>query len=330
MVRRGEGKPWQDLSVLLAGCGSVGRRHARVLTDLGVRDIRACDPNAAQLANLVAETPNVRAVDSYQAGLGEEPDAVFVLTPPKLHIPMAIEALDGGSNVFCEKPLADTSADVPQLRQKLAERDLVFMVGLCFRFHEGVLAARSMLEEGRIGRLVSLRGFIGEHMPDMRPDYRDLFSARYSGAFDCMHDIDLVLWFADREPREVRAIYGTYSDIGIEAPDLVEILLDFPDRTLGTVHLDFFQRPRRRYLELVGTEGQIMLEFAAWDECTVSLYEVATGQWQHDRRNTRRNDMFADEDRAFLSAVAMGSDPGCGIDEALRSILIVEAAQNQG
>lgn len=329
MVRRGEGKAWQDVSVLLAGCGSVGRRHARVLTEMGVRDVRACDPNPAQLAALLAESRTIRGVPSYVDGLAEQPDAVFVLTPPKLHIPMAIEALDAGANVFCEKPLADSSADVPRLRARLAESDLRFMVGLCFRFHEGVLASKAMLDAGRIGRLVSLRGFIGEHMPDMRPDYRDLFSARYSGAFDCMHDIDLVLWFADRQPRKVSAAYGTYSDIGIDAPDLVEILLDFPERTLGTVHLDFFQRPRRRYLELVGTEGQITLEFASWDECTVSLYEVTTGQWTHDHRKTRRDDMFADEDRAFLKAVVEGTDPGCGLDDALRSILVVEAAQRQ-
>lgn len=329
MVRRGEGKPWQDVSVLLAGCGSVGRRHARVLTELGVHDIRACDPNPAQLAALVAESPAVRPVSSYQAGLEQQPDSVFVLTPPKLHIPMTIEAFDSGANVFCEKPLADTSTDVSLLRERLAETGLVFMVGLCFRFHEGVLAAKAMVDAGRIGRLVSLRGFIGEHMPDMRPDYRDLFSARYSGAFDCMHDIDLVLWFAGRDPRSVKATYGTYSDIGIEAPDLVEILLDFPDRTLGTVHLDFFQRPRRRYLELVGTKGQITLEFASWDECTLSVYEVDTGRWAHDHRKTRRDDMFADEDRTFLRAVAEGGDPGCGVDEALSSILVVEAAQRQ-
>lgn len=330
MVRRGKGKPWQDVSVLLAGCGSVGRRHARVLTALGVRDIRACDPNAAQLATLVAESPTVRPAGSYEAGLADQPDTVFVLTPPKLHIPMAIAAFDAGASVFSEKPLADTSTDVPLLRERLAATDLAFMVGLCFRFHEGVLAAKAALDSGRIGRLVSLRGFIGEHMPDMRPDYRDLFSARYSGAFDCMHDIDLVVWFAGRDPRSVKAVYGTYSDIGIEAPDVVEILLDFPERTLGTVHLDFFQRPRRRYLELVGTQGQITLEFASWDECTLSIYDANTGQWTHDRRETRRDDMFADEDRAFLRAVAEGGDPGCGIDEALRSILVVEAAQRGG
>lgn len=37
-------KNWNESSVLIGGCGSIGKRHARVLHALGVKDIRACDP----------------------------------------------------------------------------------------------------------------------------------------------------------------------------------------------------------------------------------------------------------------------------------------------
>jgi predicted dehydrogenase len=184
-----------------------------------------------------------------------------------------------------------------------------------------------MLDAGRIGRLVYVRATIGEHMPEMRPDYRTLFSAQYSGAFDCMHDIDLALWLAGRDPQSVKALYGNYSDIGIEAPDLVEMLLDFPGRVMGSVHLDFFQRPRTRTLELVGSEGKLELEYASWDSCTLSHYDVATGNWARTTMATRRDDMFADEDRVFLTAVAEGAPVSCTYNEAMRSIRIVEAAQ---
>lgn len=318
---------WQGIPVLLAGCGSIGKRHARVLAALGVREIWACDPNPEQLTGLIRETPQVRPVESYEAGLRLRPGAVFVLTPPKLHVPMSLAALDAKCPVFCEKPLADTSAGVLELAQRVAATGLTYMVGLCFRYHAGVRQAREQLRAGRIGRLVSVRALIGEHMPDMRPDYRDLFTAKYSGAFDCMHDIDLALWFADQPVRAVHAVYGTYSDIGIEAPDVVELLLDFPERCVGSVHLDFFQRPRRRQLELMGTEGLITLEFASWDHCTVSSYTASDRVWTHLTLPTRRDDMFADEDADFLRAVADNLPVTCTIAEALKSLKVVEAAQ---
>lgn len=318
---------WQALSVLLVGCGSIGKRHARVLTELGVHEIQAFDPNPDQLAALVHESPQVRPVLSFEAGLASKPDAVFVLTPPKLHVPLSVQALNAGRAVFCEKPLADTSAGVSALDELVQQTGLTYMVGLCFRYHMGVRQARAMLDAGRIGRLVSVRAMFGEHMPDIRPDYRSLFTAKYSGAFDCMHDIDLALWFAGQPVRTVRAVYGTYSDIGIEAPDMVEILMDFPDRCVGSVHLDFFQRPRRRQLDLIGTAGLITLEFASWDQYTLSQYSATDETWTRTTAPTRRDDMFADEDREFLKAVAGSLPVSCTIAEALRSIEVVEAAQ---
>ena len=148
------------------------------------------------------------------------------------------------------------------------------MVGLCFRYHKGLLKARQIVDAGRIGRIVSIRALMGEHLPDVRPDYRDLYLAKYNGAFELMHDIDLAIWFAGQEARTVHSIHGRFSDIGIEAPDLVEILLEFPDRCVASVHLDFFQLPRRRQIELMGTRGTITVEFASWNECAISVFDA--------------------------------------------------------
>ena len=79
-------------------------------------------------------------------------------------------------------------------------------------------------------------------------------------------------------------IYGTYSDIGIQSPDVVELLLDFEDRCTANVHLDFFQSPRRRQIELIGTSGVILVEFARWERCKLSVYELSS---KLDSRGTK-------------------------------------------
>ena len=268
-------KAWKELSVLVAGCGSIGKRHARVLNSLGVTDIRVCDPVPEQRQSLSAELPAVRMYDSYEAGLCDRPDTVVICTPPGMHIPMACRAVEAGCHVLTEKPLSDTTAGIEALESLAESRSKKLMVALCFRYHDGLVRAKRYLDSGRIGRLVSIRALVGEHLPDIRPDYRTLYIAAHNGAFELMHEIDLALWYAGQTVRKVHCVYGTYSDIGIQAPDLVEILMDFQDRCVASVHLDFFQRPRRRQIELIGVGGVITVEFARWDRCTVSVYEAA-------------------------------------------------------
>jgi len=315
-----------ELSVLIAGCGSIGKRHARVLRGLGVKDLRACDPVAAQAESLLRETP-VRMFSSYAEGLASRPDCVWIGTPPKQHIPMALEAIAAGAHVFCEKPLSDTGVGIDELAATACRAGRSVGVGLCFRFHDGLRKAKAILESGRFGRLVCVRCLVGENFPTVRPDYKTMFSSVHGGAFDLSHEVDLAAWYAGRPVKKVQAMAGPFSDIGIEAPDVAEILIEFEGRCLGNIHLDFFQLPRRRQTELICTAGVIIVEFARWDRCELSTCG-ADGQWAREEIKTDRDDMFRAEDLSFLEAVAAGLPVVYGIDEARKSVEIIEQAQD--
>ncbi len=319
----------QNLSVLIAGCGSIGKRHARLLAELGLTDLRACDPNPQQLQGLLAEVPAVEPVESFASGLAAQPDCVWILTPPQLHIPMAMEALTAGCHVFSEKPLCETTEEVPALERLIAGSGLKMMVGLCFRYHEGLRHAKELLDGDAIGRLVSVRALMGEHLPDIRPDFRQVWTPTgiSGGAFDLIHDIDLAIWYAGQPVRRVESVWGSYSDIGIDVPDVVEVLIDFEDRCCASVHLDFFQRPRRRQIELIGTGGVITVEFADWNSCTVSTWCQETGEWAVEQLRTDRDDMFRAEDCEFLEAVAGDKPIQCTVSEALKSTEVVATAR---
>jgi predicted dehydrogenase len=325
-------KVWRNLSVLIVGCGSIGKRHARVLNGLGVADLRACDPLPEQRASLLAQVPTVKMYETFEAGLADRPDTVLIGTPPWLHVPQAAQAIRAGCHVLSEKPLSDSTDGLDDLVALAAAEQKKVMVAHCFRYHDGLLKAKAALDAGRIGRLVSVRAMVGEHLPDVRPDYRNLFSAQHGGAFDLMHDIDLAIWYAGLPVRQVYALSGSYSDIGITAPDVAEILIGFEgrgahDRCLATVHLDFFQRPRRRQIELIGTAGVIVVEFARWDRCTVSIYEAMKAAWEHEELVTDRDDMFRAEDREFLEAVAEDKPIRCTIAEGRKAVEVVLACQ---
>ena len=319
-----EMRPWKDMRVLIAGCGSIGKRHASVLNRLGISDMLLYDPDEAQMASLMQEVPCSRPYKSYELALAERPDAVFVLTPTQYHIPMAVQAIEADAHVFIEKPLSDSMEGIPKLKALATQKHRKVMVGFCFRYHEGIVKAKKLVEEGKIGRLVSIRSLMGEHLPDVRSDYKTLFSSTHTGAFDLIHDLDLALWFAGQPCRKIHCIYGTFSDIGIIAPDIVEILLGFEDRCVAAVHLDFFQSPRRRQFELLGTLGTIIVEFSTWDAYTISVYMRASDKWDVSTCPAARDDMFLAEDGMFLHAVTADEELLCDIDEACSSLKVLD------
>lgn len=318
-------RDWKGASVLLVGCGSIGRRHARVLASLGVTDLRVYDPDPGQVKLLQSETPGATIEPSLEEALKRRPFAAFILTPPATHIDLSIRALEAGCNVFCEKPLSLGTIGLDELERAVAHTRRTFAVGLCFRYHPGVLAMRERLRQGAVGRLVSIRGLMGEHLPSVRPDYRELFSSRYLGAFDLMHDIDLALWFAGSDPVRAVSIHGNYSDLGIEAPDTAEVLLEFPNRCVASVHLDFFQIPRRRYLELIATEGMLRLEFGSWDRYRIEEYRGGDGASRTSEHLTERDEMFRAEDQEFLQNAVDGALSPVGLAEGRRSIAVLGA-----
>jgi predicted dehydrogenase len=285
----------------------------------------AFDNNQGQFELLIKELPNMRLVSTFETGL-KEADAAFILTPTKLHIPMAIQAVKAGCHVFIEKPLSVNMDGVIELEKLADEMGKKIMVGLCFRYHEGIKKAKQMLDMGRIGRLVSIRALMGEHFPEIHPEYKSLSSAKYFGAFELMHDLDLAIWFAGQPVKNVFSVFGSYSDIGIEAPDLVEFLLGFEDRCTATVHLDFFQSPRRRNMELIGTKSVITIEFASWDEYTLSVYNAEKKIWESENNKSARDDMFRVEDREFLESAAQDKPIICNLQEGCKSLRVIEAA----
>ncbi|MDH7602449.1 MAG: Gfo/Idh/MocA family oxidoreductase [Armatimonadota bacterium] len=319
---------WQEKSALVVGFGSIGRRHARVLKEIGVRDVRVCETIDERRKAAQQELGIERVYATLEEGLAENPDTVFICSPTGEHIEQAIAAVQSGADVMIEKPLSTTLEGVDKLKTLASEHERVVMVAHCFRFHDGLLRAKKWLDAGRIGRLVAVRCLVGEYIPEVMPDYLNRYVSKYSGAYELMHDIDLALWLAGQKPKRVFGIDGTFSDVPMESPDLVEMLIEFQDRCAASVHLDFFQRARRRQTELFGTEGTIIVEFAKWDECTASIYEAKKSQWTHKQLKTDRDDMFRAEDRTFLEACVSRTPVPVDIDAGAQVVKVMLAAQH--
>ncbi|MEM7522357.1 MAG: Gfo/Idh/MocA family oxidoreductase [Pseudomonadota bacterium] len=144
----------------IAGYGYMGEIRKRVIDSLDdTLLIGVFEPDPAVASKL---EPSLR-VDSLQALFDRGMDALFVCTPNAFAPPMAATALSRGVNVFCEKPPGRTVADIRAvIDAETAAAGPKLMFGFNHRFHPAVLKAKSIVEGGRLGGLLSLRGVYGK------------------------------------------------------------------------------------------------------------------------------------------------------------------------
>lgn len=311
--------------VLIVGCGSIGKRHAECLRDIGIKSLVFFDTDYEKSEKLAALYGG-STVGSYEEGLNTDADAVYILSPTGLHIEQAIEAVKSGKHVFMEKPISDSLDGTDELERLAKEKGVIVEIGFCFRFHEGVKKLIRLIKKGDIGKIVSIRAVMGEHFPDVRPDYLSTYYVKHSGAFELVHDLDLVIYIAEEEPVECSGIYGSYSGLGFESPDMAEMLVRFPS-CAANVHLDFFQSPRTRIMTVIGTEGQLILEFSSWDQYILKCYTREKKAWSEYIEKTERNDMFRAESENFFAAMEGKEKNLCPISEAIKSLIVVKAVQ---
>ncbi len=317
---------FSEMKALIVGFGSIGKRHGDILKEIGVKHIACSDTADVCRDQFAAFLPGAPLYSDYETALSEfQPDAVFLCTPTKLHIPMAKTALMHDTNVFIEKPLCYSTDGALELDALAKEKGKKVMVGFCFRYHEALLKAKQMIDEGMIGRLISIRALMGEPFYQIHPEYMDMYYSKYSGTFELVHDLDLAIWFAGQKIKRVEGVYGSFSEMGMASPDIAELLVEFEDRLVANVHLDFFQFPRRRTIDLIGWDGVLQVEFASWDHAQLKYFTKETNEWKTIEFETKRNDMFVAEDSEFLRCIQTGEEVSINIMEGLKASAAIES-----
>ncbi len=95
------------MKIGIIGLGSIGKRHAENLIEMGERELMAHDP--AWVDKLYGYKAGCVPVVSLEDMWAWKPEVVLVCTPPTEHYELVMEALlDRQCHVFCEKPLAIT------------------------------------------------------------------------------------------------------------------------------------------------------------------------------------------------------------------------------
>jgi predicted dehydrogenase len=81
----------------------------------------------------------------------DDVDAVYIATPPFLHFPQAMAALEAGKHVIVEKPLALTVAQADELVAAARQRDRLLVANLMQRYNPLFDAVRRLVETRVLG-----------------------------------------------------------------------------------------------------------------------------------------------------------------------------------
>jgi predicted dehydrogenase len=291
--------------VLIAGFGSVGRRHFRNLESLGVTDISFYRSGQSTLCTDEIQTRPV--FKDVEAALNCRPSAVIVANPTSLHMPVALAAARVGADLFIEKPLTDSLVGCNELIRLCRDRGLVSMVGCQFRFHPLLRRLRERLFEGDFGGVLSVRAEYGDSLLRWHPweDHRRGYSARAQlggGAIlTLIHPLDYLYWLFG-PVRDVHASVNKAAVLETDVnDDIADVTLEFESGATGHIHLDFLQDPAAHTLSMMTDRGRLALDFTAgtleWRPYggSSTVEQVPAGY--------ERNAMFVDELRHFLERV---------------------------
>lgn len=273
-----------SLGIGLIGTGFMGKAHA-----LAWRTARAVmgDVPEVRLEHLCDRTPEKAAQRASQFGfprwtddwrqLVADPrvDVISICTPNGLHRPIAEAALAAGKHVWCEKPLGVTLADAEAMAAAAAASATKTMVGYSFSRNPAYRHARKLVAEGRIGRILHIRGWVDE---DYQADgtlpwtWRCRRSEAGLGALGdvAVHLVSLVTGLAGpiaSVQAEIAAAYPTRplpegGSAAVENEDIASALVRFEAGFHGvlTASRAAWGRKNRLGFEVHGSEGMIVFD----------------------------------------------------------------------
>jgi predicted dehydrogenase len=301
------------MKILVAGAGSIGKRHAKNAKALGC-EAAIFDADTVK-AKTVADTVGVMHFKDLDGGLEWKPHAVIIGTPHSTHIEIATKAMKAGAHVLIEKPLANNENGMEEFLKVLSASQRKAFVVCNTRFHPAIAIMKEHV--ARVGHIYFARTYYGEHLPTMRPgvDYRKIYAANKSMGggiiFDVIHDIDYLTWIIGAI-ESVSCETAKRSDFEMDVEDYAEIILTHENGVKTSVHLDYLQMFKQRGFEIIGDKGTLQWRSDGKnpEKILVRLHDNVTNSWEilYDGDNPDPNDCYVVLLRKFLTSIKTGVD----------------------
>lgn len=251
--------------VALIGTGGIAGKHAEVLqqevTDAEI--VAAVDVRGEAVeafADKFTIPARYTAVDQMLAS--EQPDIVHICTPPNLHAELSIKALEAGSWVLCEKPLAASLRELDQIAEAEARTGRYCSSVYQWRFGPGAQHLKQLIDSGALGKaMIGICQTTWYRNDDYYAvPWRGTWASELGGVSmgHGIHAMDLFLWLYGAW-QDVTAKIGTL-DHDIEVEDVSMALVQFENGAMGNMINSVVSPRQESYIRMDLQEATVELK----------------------------------------------------------------------
>ena len=148
----------KTLRCVIVGYGYMGQIRKQVIETHELLElVGMCDSDAIKRGKI----NSVPTFSSFDGLLETNPDIVFVCTPNRFSPDICVKSMNLGKHVFCEKPPGRNVEDIKRIIDAESE-NIKLMFGFNHRFHPGIIKAKVIIDSGRLGKIISMRGIYGK------------------------------------------------------------------------------------------------------------------------------------------------------------------------
>jgi predicted dehydrogenase len=249
----------KQIKIGLLGFGFMGKTHAFAINSLpyfcgdlpfhaSIRGV--CTRSLEKSKTISAEFAIPVATDHAEELIRDpEIDVIDICTPNVFHADAVRRALAAGKHVYCEKPLADTLANAEEMAELARQSGCICNVVFNNRHLSAVRRAKELIDEGRIGRILSFDFHYLHNSctdPDRKAGWKQTADICGKGGvlFDLgAHVLDLAVWLCgelDTVIGKSQIAFSTRADANgkpwqTDAPEAFYMLVTTKSGAHGTV-----------------------------------------------------------------------------------------------
>ena len=204
-----------SIKIGIIGAGGMADAHIAGFLSAGA-EIAAVTSRSSASAEKLSIKHNIPSVYGNAAEMlegADQLDAVSIITPNSFHRDYAVQALEAGLNVFCEKPPALNYRQTLEMKQAAESTGKILMFNFNNRARPEVSAMMEYIRNGTVGRINSIQALWIRRTGI--PGFGGWFTSKaLSGGgpvIDLLHAADLAMYFMDF-PEPAYILAGTYND----------------------------------------------------------------------------------------------------------------------
>jgi len=246
----------KKIKAVIVGYGKMGKIRAETIAKHpGMKLVGICEVAA------VGQQLEVPVFKNYKELISFEPDCVFVCTPNKFLSEIACFFINHGVHVFCEKPPGKSVSDVEKMiGAEKNHPEIKLKFGFNHRYHQALMEAKSIVDNGRLGKVLWMRGIYGKGGgPGYDRSWRNNKEISGGGILidQGIHMVDLFRYFCGEFEEAKSFITKSYWNVSVE--DNAFALLKNKQGQVAMLHSSATQWQYKFLLDIYMEKGYISI-----------------------------------------------------------------------